>query len=354
MKAVGPLAFGPEDLLFVADNVGATITAIDVEDTGVAGSPAAFDLDDLDTKLASFLGCQPDDIIVCDLVVHPRTHNLYLSVMRGRGDEATPVIVRIDTRSGALGDVPLEDVSFSQVALEDAPAPDGEPGDFQLGGRGEGQRMELPDGRTIYLSRVPARTSTVTDMAFVDGLLLVAGMSNEEFSSTFRRIPVPFSGDQVSTSLEIFHVSHGMWETAAPIRTFVPFEGGRSVLASYTCTPLVHFPLAGLSAGTKATGRTVAELGFGNQPLDMVSFTQEGEEYLLISNSNRPAVKINTKDIGTQEALTTPQEPVGVPRQTIDLPGITKMDKLNGEYIIALQRDEDGTRRLRSLKTASL
>ena len=30
-----------------------------------------------------------------------------------------------------------------------------------------------------------------------------------------------------ANNLEIFHVSHGKWETAAPIRAFVPYDGGR-------------------------------------------------------------------------------------------------------------------------------
>ena len=64
-------------------------------------------------------------------------------------------------------------------------------------------------------------------MAYVDGTLVVAGMSNEEFSSTLRRIPFPFTGEVSDNNLEIFHVSHGKWETAAPIRTFVPYDGGQ-------------------------------------------------------------------------------------------------------------------------------
>ena len=98
-------------------------------------------------------------------------------------------------------------------------------------------------GHKLRFARSPARTATVTDLAYVDGMLVVAGMSNEEFSSHLRRIPFPFTGSVDENSVEIFHVSHGKWETAAPIRTFVPYEGGRSILASYTCTPLVHFSL---------------------------------------------------------------------------------------------------------------
>jgi len=208
--------------------------------------------------------------------------------------------------------------------------------------------------RTIRVLRRPIRTSTVTDMAYVDGALLVAGLSNEEFSSKLRRIPFPFRDEVSDNSLEIFHVSHGQWETAAPIRTFVPYEGGRSILASYTCTPVVHFPLADLTPGTRTVGRTVAELGAMNQPLDMVSFVQGGEEHLLVANSAHGLVKIACRDIDSQAPLTEPKEPVGVPRETEDLRGIRRLANLNGSHALALQADDDGHQHLRSLKTASL
>ena len=101
-------------------------------------------------------------------------------------------------------------------------------------------------------------------------------------------------------------------------------------------------------------GRTVAELGAMNQPLDMVSFTDDGEQYLLVSNTSHGLIKIAGRDIDGQEPLTTPTEPVGVPRETKDLQGISRLANLNGGYVLALQADEDGRRHLRSLKTASL
>ena len=195
-----------------------------------------------------------------------------------------------------------------------APADDDPRTDFSLtepdGNEVQVNEVELPD-RKLTVAMMPARMATVTDMAYTDGVLLVAGMSNEEFSSNLRRIPFPFTGEVADNSTEIFHVSHGMWETAAPIRTFVPYEGGRSILASYTCTPLVHFPLDDLTSGSQVKGRTVAELGHGNQPLDMVSFAQGGDEYLLISHSTHPLMKVACRDIDTQEALTEPKEPYG-------------------------------------------
>jgi hypothetical protein len=353
LESVGPLTFGPEEVLFIADNGRAAIVALDVADTGPEGGAEPFDLDGLDAKLAAFLGCEVKDVFIRDLAVHPRTQNVYLSVMRGRGEGAIPVIGRVDRLDGSIDAVPLDGVVFSQIELDDAPTPDDTRIDIQLPDSDEGEDVEF-GGRTFRILRAPIRTSTVTDMQYVDGTLLVAGLSNEEFSSTLRRIPFPFAGGVTATSLEIFHVSHGQWETAAPIRTFVPYQDGASILASYTCTPLVHFPLADLQPGSHATGRTVAELGAGNQPLDIVSYTVDGEEHLLISHSRHPLMKVTCRDIDTQAPLTEPQEPVGVPRQMPDLSGIGRMDNLNGSYVLAIQRDENGGRHLRSLKTTSL
>jgi hypothetical protein len=262
------------------------------------------------------------------------------------------VLIRIGCLDGSITDVVLEDVPCAETTIADAPAEDDERLDITLPMGDEGEELKVGE-RTIRILRRPIRTSTVTDMAYLDGTLLVAGLSNEEFSSKLRRIPFPFSDDAVDNNLEIFHVSHGKWETAAPIRTFVPYDGGRSILASYTCTPVVHFPLADLEPGTKTVGRTVAELGAMNQPLDMVSFVLDGQEHLLVANSNHGLIKIACRDIDGQEGLTEPREPVGVPRETEDLQGVTRLANLNGSHVLALQTD-GGRLHLRSLKTASL
>jgi hypothetical protein len=353
--SAGPITFGPDGILFLADNDAARIFAVDVADPGAEAGIEPFDLDDVDTRVGSFLGCGPDDVAIRDLAVHPRSHNVYLSVQRGRGDAGQAVLVRIDRLEGTITDVPLTGVPVASVAITDAPAEDDERLVITLPKGDEGEEIQVGE-RTLRILRQPIRTATVTDMVFVDGELLVAGLSNEEFSSKLRRIPFPFTdaGTVTANNLEIFHVSHGKWETAAPIRTFVPYEGGRSILASYTCTPVVHFPLSDLTPGTKTVGRTVAELGAMNQPLDMVSFVQGGEEHLLVANSSHGLIKIACRDIDAQAPLTEPKEPIGVPRETEDLQGITRLANLDDSHVLALQVDGGGRQHLRSLKSASL
>ena len=118
--------------------------------------------------------------------------------------------------------------------------------------------------------------------------------------------------------------------------------------------PLAVRHVKDLESGTKVVGRTVAELGARNQPQDIVSFRQGDAEYLLICHSAHPLMKIACADILSQGALTEPQAPVGVPREELDVPGVRRLANLNGDHVLAMVRDEDGARHLRSLKTASL
>jgi hypothetical protein len=353
LGSAGPITFGPGGILFVADSAAAKIFAVDVRDPGSASGSEPFDLADVDARVGSYLGCAASDVVIRDMAVEPTTHNVYLSVQRGRGDAGRAVLVRIDRLDGSISEVSLDEALFAEVTIADAPTEDDERLDTTLPLGPEGEEFQFGE-RTIRLLRQPIRTATITDLAYIDGSLLVAGLSNEEFSSKLRRIPFPFVDDVADSSLEIFHVSHGKWETAAPIRTFVPYDGDRSILASYTCTPLVHFSLDELSPGTKTVGRTVAELGAANQPLDMVIFTREGEEHVLVANSAHGLVKISRQDIDGQEPLTVAKEPVGVPRETTDHQGIIRLATLGDAFVLALQVDDGGTHHLRSLKTSSL
>ena len=245
LRSAGPITFGPDGVLFVADNATATIHAIDVGASGAASGAEPFDLEHVDERVASYLGAAVGDVAIHDLAVHPATHEVYLSVQRGHGDDGRAVLLRIDGLDGSVREVDLVDVPTASVGLDDAPDEADDRSDVTLPTDGSGEELTFGD-RTIRILKRPIRMATVTDLACAGDALLVAGLSNEEFASKLRRIPLPFGSDVEANNLEIFHVSHGQWETAAPIRTFVPFEGGRSILASYTCTPVVHFALDGV------------------------------------------------------------------------------------------------------------
>src|SRR6478752_4609653 len=96
LSSAGPIAFGPDGILFLADNAGATVFAVELADAGVPAEAAPLDLDDVDLRVGALLGCDPADIVIRDLAVHPVSGTVYLSVQRGRGESAQAVLVRIE------------------------------------------------------------------------------------------------------------------------------------------------------------------------------------------------------------------------------------------------------------------
>jgi hypothetical protein len=133
-------------------------------------------------------------------------------------------------------------------------------------------------------------------------------MSNEEWSSALRSIPYPFNSAAKGTQLQIWHASHGRYETQAPVRTFVPYTmaGQQYVLAAYTCTPLVKIAMSDLKPGAQVKGVTIADLGAGNQPLDMVPYKKDGHEYILIANSSFGVVKLHADNLGQYKPIDSP------------------------------------------------
>lgn len=183
--------------------------------------------------------------------------------------------------------------------------------------------------------------------------MLVAGLSNEEFSSTLRAIPFPFQKIANGTSVEIYHGAHGKFETRSPIRTFVPFMVGKEpqLLAAYTCTPLVQFPISELKPGAKIKGKTIAELGNRNRPLDMIVYKKDGKDWLLLANSARGVMKITTDDMVNAESITTPVPGIkGTKYETIEAwKGVEQLDKLDANNALVIRKGEGDALNLESL-----
>src|ERR1700743_3038842 len=110
LRSAGPITFGPAGILFLADNAAATVFAVDVADPGPAGGSEPFDLAECAARVGSFLGCEPADVVIKDMAVHPQSHNVYLSVQRGHGEAAQAVLMRISRLAGSVTDRPLGDV----------------------------------------------------------------------------------------------------------------------------------------------------------------------------------------------------------------------------------------------------
>lgn len=362
LLSAGPVLFAPEvsadggTVLFAADVARATIFAFELPAEAPAAEGDAVNVDQLGTKLASLLGVESDDVVIRGMTVHPVSHAVYLSVARGRGAEAGPALVRVGT-DGELTVVELDDLPVTSFELDDAPADDDERKDAWLDGTDASSQSREIHGVTLTFAQVPARRSTITGLAWVDGTLFVAGLSNEEFSSRLRQLSYPFDGSATETSVEIFHVDHGKYETHSPIRALTSFDGGASILASYTCTPLAQFSVDQLRGDGLVRGRTVAELGPMNQPFSIVSYDRDGEEFLLVSNTRHPLLKIAAAAVSSQGPLSVPMsEPdhsLGVPREELSYPGITWMASLDRGSVVAVQR-EDGNVRLRTFRAADL
>ena len=316
--SIGPMTFSNDGALFAADNSAGVIYAFDLGAAGAGGAPGARDVPGLDQKLAAILGTGADQITVTDLAVHPLTHNAYVGVMRGQGAAGRPALFRIDG-AGKIDLVALNGLKSTRAQLVDAPA-------------GQSARE---------------RSNTVTDMAYSDGKLFVSGLSNEEFSSKFRTLAYPFGKVDKGASLEIFHGSHGGLETRSPVYAFIPetLNGAAYLLASYICTPLVKFPVAGLQPGAKVRGTTVAELGYGNRPLDMIKYSKGGRDFVLMSNTDRGVMKLAVDQIAAAKPITQPVsgETAGAPFQTIaSMTGVEQLDALDAQNSIVIARADRG------------
>src|SRR5258708_3241892 len=77
LKSVGPIAFGPDGILFVADTKGAAIVAIATGDTASSGPSEPIKIEGVNAKIASLLGTSPDQILITDMAANPASHNIY-------------------------------------------------------------------------------------------------------------------------------------------------------------------------------------------------------------------------------------------------------------------------------------
>jgi hypothetical protein len=70
----------------------------------------------------------------------------------------------------------------------------------------------------------------------------------------------------------------------------------------------VRFPLAALKDGAHVRGDTIGELGYGSNPVDMLTFNNpfDHKDYLLVTIDVRGGMQIGVAELGT-----APPEPTG-------------------------------------------
>jgi len=309
LKSAGPLAFGPQGILFIGDPRAATIYAVDTGDRAKPDSTSKPKVEGIDGQVASLLGTETKQVRIADLAVNPISGTTYLSVARGSGPEAQAVIVSV-SRAGKLNEVSLKDIKSAKATITNA---------------SDRQRQEA-----------------ITHLAYLKGRVIVAGLSNEEFASTLRSIPFPFDKTDKGTSVEIYHGAHGRFETNSPVRVFAPYKIGDEdhLLAAYQCTPLVKIPVAQLKPGEKITGTTVAELGNRNRPLSMIVYKKGDKDYVLMANNARGLMKIPLEGVADIKGITSRiKDKAGLKYDTIkEVSGVQKLDAFDSEHAVVLLR----------------
>lgn len=336
VQSISVMTFGPEGILFLGDSKAGKVYALDLEDRKAPAERKPFSMTDVEGKLAALLGTNNRGVVIHDLAVNPLSQHIYLAVSRADAKELgfwkTPndlayagILLRIDPE-GNITEVSLDNIRHSAAEVPSVVS------------EGE-QNWRKSDNRT----------EAITDIAYHKGKLYVTGLSNEEFASALRVLNFPFDKKATTTTIEVFHVAHGKSETEAPIRTLIPydFDGKTFLLATYTCTPFVSIPLAEIKEGKHVISKTLGEFGFGNMPIDIITYKQGDKDYILMSNTSKALIKIDPEDIpkikeGLTEPLKDGEYAVGLEHSVLSRVGITHIDKLNEENILTLQRMPNG------------
>jgi hypothetical protein len=315
----------------VGDSKGAAVYALALGDNRTTGALPA-QVNDVGSKIAALLGATRREIVVNDMVANPASGIVYFSVTRGRGPDAQPAIVRV-LPTGVVQQIRLDSVTFSKLDLEHAPSAD--------------QPFVHP-----AWSRTKRRDYSVTALNFANGELYVSGVTNEEFASSLRRVAFPFNGTSAITKVSMYHTSHGMYETEAPIASFLPVTigGEQFILAGYLCTPLATFPLKGLTANGSLRGSTVIELGSGNGPRDIAMFDRGGEQYVVVATGRGWMARVPAKSFVGAPGLSKPvDDRAGIPFVTPALQGVREIEPLSKSAFLLLQLNADSTLSLRTV-----
>ena len=322
------LEFGGPNLLFAADQASNKVFAFELGDlpdeTGNLES-VPYNLTGLGQSLASHLGVSPFDIVYNDLAVHPVTKAAILSLSIG-GDSSAVVMV---TPDGAIQTLDLMSLAHSSIRLGNT-----------------------PDEDVSFWRDIPATSLSVTDFEYDEGTLYIAGLSTGEFASTLRQVSYPFDGAPETTSIEMFHTAHNQNETRAPIRAMAmaDFDGEKTLVAAYTCTPLVTIPEGALEDGAHVVGKTIAELGYGNRPLEVLSLTaynmeRQPEDFVLVINREMSANLIRVEDMAGAPGLTTAfsglGDTLGIEGTHVPFAGTLQAADQDAQFILTLRRNID-------------
>ena len=324
LKSVSRIAFGPSNILFVADWKAGCIHAFELPSAEPPDSKL-FNLTRAEDAIRQALGASEFNLE--DLAVRPQSNEAYIALTSLPSRD--PVIL-VATAAGKIRKLDLDDLPATSAELPDQ-----------------------PDQSLVLWDHIPGRSFIVTDMQWYEGKLYVAGLSNQAFSSTLRILPYPFTGPSDMLSVEMYHTSHNQWETRAPIRamTFAQLAGKPYLIAAYLCTPLVIIPVEELQPNAHVKAKTVAELGDAGIPVNLLTYqaqdltTQKMVNYVLSVNLYLGSETIALNDIehATQgPGLSTPvaygtRGPLAI--NTAPLAPAFRVVNFNSDFFLALRRD---------------
>ncbi|MEM8979769.1 MAG: hypothetical protein AAGD04_09815 [Pseudomonadota bacterium] len=345
LKFAGALEFSDTGTLFVGDNYNGAIYAFDLTADAAPAQVAPVNILDIDVKIADVLGVPSSALAINDMAVHPLSEEIYISVSRIGNFESAPAIVKVN-QAAEISLVDLGGLSFQKQALDHFP-------DQETTFRPRGLGKGAPLVRDLAKGNIKLSSLAIMDMEFYDGELFVSGVAFENFLSTLRRIPVPFTGEQSATNVEMYHISHDQYETRAPIRAMSIHEidGKAQLVAAYTCSPIVLIELDQIVDGAKITAKTLMDYGNG-QPLDMVSYNLKGEESLFLTSNSRSPHVIPVASLGGKKGITpddlprggqsdtSPLMPVGDTGKAVMFDGMSlQIAPLGDNFFVSLTRD---------------
>ncbi|MEL7271030.1 MAG: hypothetical protein AAGL34_15765 [Bacteroidota bacterium] len=276
LNGANVLAFGPDNVLFIGDSKAGKLHAVQTQANELKDA-IPYNLEGFDMLMAKKLNIEPRDIIIGDMKVHPVSQEAYVAIKLGHQPDAKSVIAIVNPASQDIRLLEISEENSQSVSIKNPASPD-----------------------LVFWKETAANALNITDIDYNEGFVYVAGLTNTEFASTLRKITYPFSENQEMVhSIEIYHAVHTQNETRAPIRTmlFEEIDGSSTLLASYTCTPLVTIPAKEIKEGADVKGKTIAELGYGNTPIDMLVVTTQGfdgsmSKSLIVTNKNRGGTMI--------------------------------------------------------------
>lgn len=328
-QSASVLEFDDQQTLFIGDSYGGYIHAYELNEPAKK-EMVAYNLRNLDSKVAKALGTTTDKIKITDLAVNPVSKNAFISIHKIVGDKYMPVIVKV-TPEGQVFNFNLKKNKSTRFKVNDTYQTD-----------------------LTFWKSIPLMSLTFTDLDYHQGKLYVAGLSNADFDASLRVIDFPFQkSQQHTTTVEIFHTVHNQQETRSPIQTLeiINIKGEEYILAVYTCTPMVLFPLKDIKDGAHLTGKVIAELGYGNAPIDVKTFSAQDaqgnvQEVALVINKTRASMLFNITDIAVSNEQAGLSEAAGfgtagTPFFTPAMGGTYQLENLDAAHLLTLRRNPE-------------